>query len=60
MSTWMTRTDAAEYVGLSPAYLAELASKDAGPIYSKLGHRTVRYCLDDLDAWLESQKVVRP
>ena len=44
-------TAAAEYCGISVAYLAKLRVTGNGPVFIRLGRRVV-YDSDDLDAWL--------
>lgn len=52
----MLRTvDAAEYCGSSASTFEKLRLYGGGPVYSKIGRRVV-YRLDDLDAWLASNR----
>ena len=48
----LTRPEAAEYLGVSPATLVEWAYRNKGPRYSKIG-RHVRYRLADLEQFLD-------
>ncbi|MBB6307143.1 helix-turn-helix transcriptional regulator [Xanthobacter tagetidis] len=48
---YLTRAQAAEYLGLSVSYLAKLAVTGGGPIMLRFGGRAVRYRRADLDAW---------
>ena len=53
---------AARAIGMSVAYLraSRLASpgngRTAGPVWTKLGKRSVRYRIADLDAWLVAHR----
>lgn len=55
---------AAAYIGMSAAYLradryrGHVGGNTPGPAYLRLG-RTIRYCLEDLDAWLAARRVDR-
>lgn len=51
---WMTAHQAAEYLGLSYAALAEWRMKGVGPVFSRAG-RLIRYRLADLDEYLSSR-----
>jgi predicted DNA-binding transcriptional regulator AlpA len=54
----MTESEAARYVGMSQSYLrqsrmdGDRENRTPGPRFLKIG-RSVRYLVDDLDAWLE-------
>lgn len=50
----LLRPAAAKYLGLSLSGLAHMASRGAGPRYSREGKRVV-YLKSDLDAWRELQ-----
>ena len=52
----LRRPAAAEYVGCSTSKLAKLAVTGGGPPIIKIG-RLCAYDTDDLDVWLEAQKV---
>lgn len=59
MATWLTSKEASLYLRRSESYLIHLRSKaplDRQPPYSKNGQQ-VLYKKEDLDAWLESNKV---
>ncbi len=47
---------AAEYLGLSPLTLRRYVSRRLLP-FLKLGPSAVRFTRDDLDLWLQSQRV---
>ena len=56
----MTRSQAAAYIGLSPATLATDATrKQLGIPFYRLGNR-VFYRKSDLDVWLETRRVENP
>lgn len=57
MSSLLTTIQAAEYLGLSPQTLADWRHKGAGPKFVRVGTRTVRYRLSDLDAFVSSSLV---
>ena len=50
--TWLSPTEAAEHLRLTPRALEGLRSRGQGPRFHKVG-RLVRYRLSDIDAWLE-------
>jgi len=53
-----TEQEAATYIGLSRSFLRQarmtgpLQSKIPAPPFIKLGSRTIRYLVEDLDNWL--------
>jgi excisionase family DNA binding protein len=55
-ATTIQEPDAAQYVGLSRAYLRQARAQGRGPAFVRLG-RAVRYLTADLDAWLEAHRV---
>jgi predicted DNA-binding transcriptional regulator AlpA len=52
----LTETDAAPYTGYSQAFLRQSRQRGRGPAYIKVG-RSVRYRIEDLDAWLNAHRV---
>jgi excisionase family DNA binding protein len=52
----MYRREAADYIHMPPATLAQWAYRGIGPGYMKVGRR-VLYRKSELDAWLESRRV---
>jgi excisionase family DNA binding protein len=52
---WLTRKEAAEYLRLGESTLAKLFVAGGGPIAVKIG-RSVRYCDQDLDAWMAGRR----
>lgn len=58
-SVWLTPVDTAARIGMHPVTLAQWRRKGRGPKFEKLGtSRTsrVRYHVDDVDAWMRSNK----
>lgn len=47
---------AATYTGFAESYLTKIRCTGGGPVFIKR-NGTVRYDLDDLDAWLEAGKL---
>jgi predicted DNA-binding transcriptional regulator AlpA len=47
---------AAQFLGISRSYLAQMRVRGDGPRFTKLG-RAVRYRLDSLRAWAEAREV---
>ena len=56
----MTRTDAADYLGITKDTLAQMASRGIGPQFAKLSGRIVRYRRADIDAWVEEKLTNTP
>lgn len=54
----LSTAKAADYLGLSPSFLAHSRPKGDGPVFSKCGARIV-YDTRDLDAWLDAHKRTR-
>ena len=52
----MSERKVAEYLGLTPRALQSWRTRGGGPIYLRIGHRTVRYSQADLEAWLEARR----
>ena len=48
--------EAAEFLGLSPRTLQGLRVRGGGPDYIKIGTRAVRYCLSDLEEFIEDRR----
>jgi excisionase family DNA binding protein len=55
-ATTIQEPDAAQYVGLSRAYLRQARAQGHGPVFIRFG-RAVRYRTADLDSWLEAHRV---
>lgn len=51
MEGWLTETEAARYVGLSPATLRRLRGAGTGPKFGKPA-KIALYRREDLDAWV--------
>lgn len=60
----LTEDEAAKYIGMSRSYLnadrcnGHRAKRTKGPVFMKIG-KAVRYRKDDLDAWLQQNRIVR-
>jgi predicted DNA-binding transcriptional regulator AlpA len=54
-ATWLTRKEAAAFLRLSPATLANWASMDVGPPFTRLGGGRTFYRQEDVDSWMLSQ-----
>ncbi len=55
---YLTAREAAQYTGISESYLAKLrmgTNPIVGPKYIKIGLRSIRYKLADLDDWMSSR-----
>jgi len=50
------RKELAAYIGMTEAGVAQLHYRGLGPRQIKIG-RTIRYEWDEIDRWIESQKV---
>ena len=60
MDRWLSRVEAAAYLGLAPQSLAhDVVTRKLGVPYAKFGN-LARYRLSELIAWAEQQKVERP
>lgn len=53
----LTTDEASRYLGLRSQLLVQWRYDKKGPPFHRLGDRLVRYATDDLDTWLEGQKV---
>jgi hypothetical protein len=54
--TTIPEPDAADYIGMSRAYLRQARHQGRGPAYLQLG-RPVRYRVADLDRFLNARRV---
>ena len=59
MSEYLTTMEAAEKLKMSASTLSKLRSAGTGPPYTKL-NSTVRYRVEDLDAWAAGNLVTPP
>jgi predicted DNA-binding transcriptional regulator AlpA len=58
---YYTTEEVALMFGLTPDYLRRLRSRQAGPVYSRIGGRMIRYRKADVEQWIETATVeVRP
>jgi hypothetical protein len=55
--TYLTTKEAAEYLRKSHRTLQGYRRKEEGPPYSKPNKNTVRYRVEDLDAWMAANEV---
>lgn len=56
---WLSPEEAAAYLGLNAGFI-KAAFRDGRLPGARLGHRTLRFRRDDLDAFMEAQVVGRP
>lgn len=59
-SVWLNPQETAARIGMHPVTLAQWRRKGRGPRFEKLGSsRTarIRYHVEDVDAWMRSNKV---
>jgi hypothetical protein len=54
----VSRSQAAEYLGVTPQALSAMDVRGAGPTYVRIG-RVVRYPREDFVAWIEAHTVRR-
>lgn len=52
--TLLTPEAASQYLSVTKQSLAQLRYTGRGPTFRKLGMKTVRYKIEDLEAWIES------
>lgn len=51
----LSTEDAAKYLNISARTLEGWRYRGGGPLFITLGHRTVKYRLSDLNAWLQEK-----
>ncbi|PCI39658.1 MAG: DNA-binding protein [Thiotrichales bacterium] len=60
----LTEVEASQYIGMSRSYLRQdrangiLEGRTLGPSFVKMG-RAIRYLQEDLDAWIDKNRVTR-
>jgi predicted DNA-binding transcriptional regulator AlpA len=54
----MTTEQVASWTGLSARYFEKLRQVGGGPAAVRVSPRAVRYDVDDVEAWMESRKVM--
>jgi predicted DNA-binding transcriptional regulator AlpA len=54
---FLTRVEAAAFLGLRPQTLANLTWQNSGPPYVRLSSRCLRYDRDALLAWMQAREV---
>lgn len=52
----LSERDAARYIGMSVHFLQQARVRGRGPAFMRIG-RSVRYSWEDLQEWLDSQRV---
>ena len=52
--TLFTPEAAAEYLSVTKQSLAQWRHMSVGPVFRKLGAKTVRYRVEELDAWVDA------
>lgn len=52
----LTSEEVSEQLGITPWLLERLRISGRGPRCVRIGHRTVRYAVEDVRQWLESRK----
>ncbi len=52
---FINSVDAAKYLGITKKALETMRREGGGPVFHRLGHRTVRYRLTELNAWAEER-----
>lgn len=55
-SIWLTADEAAAYLKVKTSTLRQWRYTGAGPAYSKINARLVRYRADELDQWLSDAR----
>jgi len=55
--TFYTEAEIAALYGLTGAYLRKLRSRQAGPVFVRIGDRMIRYRRVDIDRWLATAAV---
>ena len=56
-ASWLTPSEAAEYLGLATQSLAYMRHVGKGPVWARPSPRVVRYRRADLESWLSSATV---
>lgn len=54
---FLSRDEAAQFLGLRPQTLANLSWRNEGPPFIRLSERCVRYDLIELISWMKSREV---
>ncbi|WBL19199.1 helix-turn-helix transcriptional regulator [Citricoccus sp. NR2] len=49
----------AGYLGTTTANLSQWRYKGTGPKFIKLGHRAIRYRMEDVNAWIEANTLTQ-
>lgn len=56
----LTRDEVQDRYGIGKRFLEVAAMRNEGPAMVKLGHRTVRYRVCDIEDWIEAQTSNQP
>lgn len=56
MAQLLTETEAADYLGVSPRTLSNFRTRGGGPDYIKVGSKSVRYDLKDLQEYIADRR----
>lgn len=54
----LSPSEAAERLGVTENWLEDARLRKVGPAYLRLGYRTVRYSIEDLDAFIAARRQV--
>ncbi len=51
-----TPNEVSKYLGITTGALAQMRYLGQGPVFQRLGAKTIRYAWEDVDAWLDARK----
>jgi hypothetical protein len=54
----LSPAEAAEYLGVTECWLEYTRLRQIGPSFLRLGHRTIRYAVADLEAFIAASRQV--
>lgn len=54
---WTDSHGCAQRIGWTDSHLRRVRSRGLGPPYLKLGPRTIRYRVADIEAWIDAHRV---
>lgn len=57
MLAMLTQSECAELLRLSPRTLERLRGSGLGPKFARMGNKSVRYRIEDVEAWVASRVV---
>lgn len=55
-SPLLTAEQVSQYLQISPRTLEKMRADGSGPKFVRLGHKTVRYRLTDVQTWLQARE----